>query len=381
MAKKLLHIGIAPNLLLKDVEITAPFLFQGEIEAEGDRRAFLNKLKFYKKNLNLLKTIDLTEYFYLCMAAHWTTAGTFVPTNVDNQIRESLWKHPEIQAHIDRMAKITLDSWTWDYSQVTNRKSFNPKNQQVMSTHEGTWLSVAIGAYCALKKHKRPLAEDLREMILAEIQKEEALLTELREERDSINFLRSCALMAHNFGDLDRVIDQWEMPLDDPFRLRIYKLGHQLNSNYSPILVYAGQVNKAFLSVENHRHMSLRQPKCLRRSGDFLVPVGPFMEKWGQILGESDKLSLADKGEIVAALFDGFNRQNQALGYPRAFGAMMRALLRGIDTLVADIPFDLAIEIKKSKFWGIAQESEEEFAKSMTQKLENFVCPSTGLKF
>jgi hypothetical protein len=92
-------------------------------------------------------------------------------------------------------------------------------------------------------------------------------------------------------------------------------------------------------------------------------------------------LSLADKGEIVAALFDGFNRQNQALGYPRAFGAMMRALLRGIDTLVADIPFDLAIEIKKSKFWGIAQESEEEFAKSMTQKLENFVCPSTGLKF
>jgi hypothetical protein len=250
-----------------------------------------------------------------------------------------------------------------------------------MSTHEGTWLSVAIGAYCALKKHKRPLAEGLREMILAEIQKEEALLTELREERDSINFLRSCALMAHNFGDLDRVIDQWEMPLDDPFRLRIYKLGHQLNSNYSPILVYAGQVNKAFLSVENHRHMSLRQPKCLRRSGDFLVPVGPFMEKWGQILGESDKLSLADKGEIVAALFDGFNRQNQALGYPRAFGAMMRALLRGIDTLVADIPFDLAIEIKKSKFWGIAQESEEEFAKSMTQKLENFVCPSTGLKF
>jgi hypothetical protein len=175
MAKKLLHIGIAPNLLLKDVEITAPFLFQGEIEAEGDRRAFLNKLKFYKKNLNLLKTIDLTEYFYLCMAAHWTTAGTFVPTNVDNQIRESLWKHPEIQAHIDRMAKITLDSWTWDYSQVTNRKSFNPKNQHVMSTHEGTWLSVAIGAYCALKKHKRPLAEDMREMILAEIQKEQAL--------------------------------------------------------------------------------------------------------------------------------------------------------------------------------------------------------------
>lgn len=387
MAKKVLRSdlelnGIAPNLLLKDIEVTAPFLFKGEINTEGKNRAYLAKLVFYKKNLNALKYINLTEYFYVCMAAHWSTAGTFVPTNVDNQIREGLWKHKEIQGHIDRMARITIESWNWDYEQVTNRKAYNPGNGQVMSTHEGTWLSVAIGAYCALVKNKKTeLAEEVANVILAEIEKEEKLLIELREKRDHVNFLRSTALMAHNFGDLDRVIDQWEMPEDDTFRKRIYKLGHIPNENYSPILAYAGQVNKRFLSVENHRHMSMRQAKCLRRSYKFLIPVGPFMDTWGETLGSSNLLSMAEKGEVVAAFYEGFKRQDQAFGYARAFRGMMSQFPRGIDSLEADLPYDLVAEIRKSRFNQIAEQPREEFEMDFGKNLEAFVCPVTSLKF
>ncbi|MGE3609814.1 MAG: hypothetical protein AB7I27_09540 [Bacteriovoracaceae bacterium] len=374
--------GIAPNLLLKDVENTTPFLFKGEIDTNGKDRAYLAKLVFYKKNLNALKYIDLTEYFYVCMAAHWATAGTFVPTNVDNQIREGLWNHKEILKHIERMAKITIDSWLWNYEQVTNRKSHNPKNNQVMSTHEGTWLSVAIGAYCALLKYQKDnLAQDVMDVILAEVEKEEKLLTELREQRDHINFLRTTALMAHNFGDLDRVIDQWEMPADHWVREKIYKLGHQLNKNYSPILAYAGQINKKFLSVENHRHMSMRQPRCLRRSHKFLIPVGPFMDSWGETLGGSQLLSLAEKGEIVAALYEGYKRQDMAYGYARAFRGMMNSLPDGIETLAQDLPFDLVQEIKKSPFQKIADTPLEEFEDMFKKNLEAFECPLTGIRF
>lgn len=376
------NIGIAPNLLLKDVEITAPFLFKGEIATDGKNRAYLAKLIHYKKNLKDLKHIDLAEYFHICMAAHWTTAGTFVPTNVDNQIRESLWKHMEIQRHIEKMARLTIDSWLWDYEEVTNRKAYNPSLNQVMSTHEGTWLSVAIGAYNALVFHKKTLlAEEMKNVILAEIEKEEKLLLYLREKRDHVNFLRACALMAHNFGDLDRVIDQWEMPQDDAFRKRIYKLGHQLNENYSPILAYAGQVNKAFLSVENHRHMSMRQPKCLRRSHRFLIPVGPFMDSWGTTLGEARDLSPDEKGEIVVALFDGWKRQDQAKGYCRAYGAMMRALPQGLSDLERSLPYDVIQEIRKSRFQAIADTPQSEFEAQMARDLDEFVCPVTGLKF
>ena len=387
MAKKVLRSslelnGIAPNLLLKDIEVTAPFLFKGEISTEGKERAYLAKLVFYKKNLNALKHINLTEYFHICMAAHWSTAGTFVPTNVDNQIREGLWKHKEIQAHIDRMARITIDSWIWDYEQVTNRKAYNPALNQVMSTHEGTWLSVAIGAYCALIKHKKDeLAKEVADVILAEIEKEEKLLLHLREQRDHINFLRSTALMAHNFGDLDRVIDQWQMPEDDPFRLRIYKLGHQLNSNYSPILAYAGQVNKKFLSVENHRHMSMRQAKCLRRSHKFLIPVGPFMDSWGEALGSSDELTLAEKGEIISCFYEGYKRQDKAFGYARAYRGLIQALPEGLETLVADLPYDLVAEIRKSSFAKVADLPLEDFEAQFKENLDNFECPLTGMKF
>lgn len=382
MSKKPLdHIGIAPKLLLKDIEVTAPFLFRGEISTEGPLRAYLAKLVHYKKNPAALKTMDLAEYFHLCLAAHWSTAGTFVPTNVDNQIREGLWKHPEINKHIERMAQLTIESWSWDYSQVTNRKSYNPHNGQVMSTHEGTWLSVAIGGYNALKLKKHPLAQDVADVILAEIEKEEKLLIELRERRDHINFLRSSALMAHNFGDLDRVIDQWMMDANDPFRLRIYKLGHQLNPSYSPILAYTGQVNKKFLSVENHRHMSMRQARCLRRSHRFLIPVGPFMEEWGRVLGGAVDFTAAEKAEIIAALFEGFNRQNQAKGYARAYRGFVAALPKGLESLVRDLPFDLPLEIKKSPFGKIAEIPEDEFLADYRQQLEDFECPLTGMRF
>lgn len=375
-------VGIAPNILLKHVENTAPFLFEGEIDTGVKGRAYLEKLRFYKKNLKQLNNINLAEYFHICLCAHWTTAGTFVPTDVDNQIRESLWKHGSIGKYIDIMAKTTIASWKWDYSPVTNRKSFNRNNEEVMSTHEGTWLSVAIGAYCALEKNKKTeLAGEMAEVILAEIKKEQEILISLREDRDHINFLRAAPLMAHNFGDLNRVMDQWQMDPEDTFFKRIYKLGHFLNDNYDPILVYTGSVNKEFSSKENHRHMSMRQPKCLRKSSDFLIPVGPFMDDWGVQLGKSDKLSLAEKAEIVSAFFEGYKRQDQAFGYIRAYRNLLEQLDGGLSALEEYMPFDLVIEIKKSQFSTLAEISREEFEDNYKKELEKFVCPISNLSF
>ena len=271
------------------------------------------------------------------------------------------------------MAKLTIASWTWDYTEVTNRKSYNISANQMMSTHEGTWLSVAIGAYCALIKNKMHIqAQEVADVILAEIDKEEKLLLDLREKRDAINYLRTTALMAHNFGDLDRVIDQWGMSDDDPFKKRIYKLGHRLNDNYSPILFFSGLVNKEFLSVENHRHMSMRAPKCLRRSKHFLIPVGPFMDDWGAILGSSPDLTMEEKAEIVAALFEGFNRQNQAFGYTRAFRGLVKVLPNEFLTLEEFLPFDLFQEIKNSPFSQSLKIDKGEFELSFIKKCESF---------
>jgi hypothetical protein len=374
--------GIAPNILLKQVENTAPWLFQNEIQTSGSKREYLDKLIFYRKNPKALNLMDLSDYFHLCLCAHWTTAGTFVPTDVDNQIREGLWRHEKVGAHLAKMARFTIESWSWDYSDVTNRKAYNPVSNQVISTHEGTWLSVAIGGYAALLKNQQHhLAQEVYAVILAEVEKEEKLLIELRERREHLNFMRATALMAHNFGDLDRVINQWKMDTNESSIKRIYKLGHELNTNYSSIFVYAGQVNKAFLAQENHRHMSMRAPKGLRKSHDFLIPVGPFMEKWGETIATSQKLTAIEKIEILAAFLEGFSRQDHAYGYVRAFHGFKKALPNYLQILERDMPVDLGRQLNESKFGKLSLESTDEFEYKLKKKLEEFICPVSSIRF
>ena len=280
------------------------------------------------------------------------------------------------------MTQLTIESWSWDYTQVTNRKSFNRENKQVLSTHEGTWLSVAIGAYCALKKYNmNDRATDVADVILAEIKKEIDIVEQLRADRDHINFIRTAPLVAHNFGDLDRVMVQWDMHESDDFCKSIYKLGHIPNDSYNPVLVYTGKVNKEFTSKENHRHMSLRQPKCLRKSKDFLIPVGPFMDNWGEMIGSSDKLDLLEKAEIVTALYEGYKRQDEAFGYIRAFGSIMNNLDNGLRELEQFLAFDFISTVKDSEFNALSKVPREEFEQDYVKRLSEFVCPVTNIKF
>jgi hypothetical protein len=127
--------------------------------------------------------------------------------------------------------------------------------------------------------------------------------------------------------------------------------------------------------------MSMRQARCLRRSADFLIPVGPFMDKWGKTLGESRELTPEEKGEIIICLFEGYKRQDMAFGYTRAYGALIQTLPRGIDSLEAHIAFDVVAEIKKSPFTRIAELSQEEFEGQFKTNLEEFECELTGMKF
>lgn len=127
--------------------------------------------------------------------------------------------------------------------------------------------------------------------------------------------------------------------------------------------------------------MSLRQPKCLRASHKFLVPVGPFMDDWGTTLGSSNELSLADKAEIICALYEGFTRQNLAFGYIRAFRGLIRALPNGLLDLESELAFDMLAELKKSKFYELAQINKETFEEDFKKKLETFKTPLVDYHF
>lgn len=384
MAKKILKSGlqldgITPNLLLGYIENTAPFLFKKGVDVTLPKREYLAKLVFYKKNLKQLSNLNLTEYFHLCLCAHWSTAGTYVPTDVDNQIREKLWKHPQILKHIEKMVDITIDAWSWDYTPMTNRKSFTNDNQ-VMSTHEGTWLSVAIGAYCASITHDREdLAERVKEVILKEVKKEEKLLQELFKNKEYINFIKATPLIAHNFGDLDRVMVVWDMHEKNEFCKSIYKLGHIISAKYDPILVYGGKVNKIFTAAENHRHMSLRKSKALRTSNDFLVPVTPFTDEWANTVATSTKLTMEQKAEIISVLVDGIEREKEAIGYTRACRILID-LNDGLESFAQYLPFDLISKLKSDGFLNTTPANVDEYNAGLIKQLKEFKCTITEIQ-
>jgi hypothetical protein len=105
------------------------------------------------------------------------------------------------------------------------------------------------------------------------------------------------------------------------------------------------------------------------------------MDEWGTTLGSTDLLNLEEKAEVVAALFDGFNREAEAFGYCRAFGSMMNELPDGLDTLEQYLAFDAIAAIRKSPFFEIAKQTREEFEAGYIKRLNDFECPITGLKF
>ncbi len=385
MAKKKLASGlkidsIAPNLLMKDIENTAPFLFQNEIETNRPNREYLYKLIFYKKNSNQLKHLSLYEYFYLCLCAHWTTAGTYVPTDVDNLIRQKLWLDPQAKKHLQKMIDLTITAWKWDYSEVTKRSCFDDQSDFYISTHEGTWLSVAIGAYCAAKKFGLN-SEKIEEVILQEIKNTENYLTLLNERQDSIKFISLAPLVAHNLGDLDRVMVAWDQHETDSFCKHIYKLGHRVSDSFSPLLFHAGKVNKAFTAKENHRHLSLRKSKALRMSKEFLVPVGPFMDDMGVAIGQSEKINIGQKAEIITALWDGINREQEAFGYMRVFARICNELDGGFSSFEEYLPFDVFQNIKKSNMYQHLEIDQSEFENTYKVKLREFSKDNNDLNF
>lgn len=243
------------------------------------------------------------DYFGVCLTAHWATAGTFVPTDVDNAIRWKLWQKAS-PAQKDRWADLVLEALGWDYGPVTARIVAAASGSRV-STHEGTWFSVAVGAYAATR---RP---DVLEAMRREADREIALWRELRAAGDGVALLKASALLAHNFGDLDRVADQWKLPLPglyDAAKPGVGPLGD------------AGRLNRKFMAADNHRHYPLRAAKSLRRSRELLLPVGPFFDDWG--LKAAKLLQPPELGEVGRALIDGWERLGEPAGYARALAGL-----------------------------------------------------------
>jgi hypothetical protein len=350
--------GIAPELLVSQVSNTMPYLFDPEVEkTELGRFPPSVVLRGYRDSrVGESEPLSHFEYFRLCLSCHYLTCATPVPTDVDNQIRHKLWPAQLPLEEALEMAQLALESRGWDFTQVSRRFTYGAEGtwqKSVLIGHLGEWFTVSAGAYCALKQYDDPLAkakrQELLDQIADEVRRHSEIFGSLWRAQDGLGCLKGSASIAHNFGDLDRVMDMWDLSVDDPLRLEFYKLAvSPFDSNrklrYLGRLWVAGELYKSTvdgnsgssMALENHRHFALRKPHCLRKSPEFLITTGPFFDDWGQrtarALATDDGAPSESTFEVVEALRNGWERLPKTVGYGRA--------LRGMREVHPDLPLE-----------------------------------------
>ena len=340
-----LRRGIAPELLLSQVKNTMPYLFE-EAVSESPLGDFVPAHILREFAATTPAELSHFEYFRLCLSAHYLTCATPVPTDVDRQIRHTLWPSQLSLEEALQMADLVLASRKWDFTQVSTRFVHGAPDtlwgREPLSGHLGEWFTVSSGAYCALKQYRSPRAQTKRDELLDniadEVTRHSEIFGSLWKANDGITCLKASASIAHNFGDLDRVMDMWELPVDDPLRLNYYKLAMSpFDTNrklrYLGRLWVAGELYKSAIdgsamALENHRHFALRKPKCLRKSPAFLIPTGPFFDDWAKQvargLATPEGVPSEETHEVIAALKHGWERMEKTVAYGRALNVIQK---------------------------------------------------------
>jgi hypothetical protein len=323
---------IGPETLIAQVRSTAPFLADRLPAAElgrlidlGDSPdGFLRVLASWENLLGagLTPEEQLQDYFAFCLACHHATVATFVPTDVDTKIRGLVWRETRDIDVLRPMLRFALQSRGWSEDGVSVRAV------RGVSGHNGEqWSAIAAGLGYLLELGDTCSADEALAAIEAEIDREQAVFDAVCAEPGAeLDLLRLSMTLAHNRGDLTQGMGFWKRtaataPLMEHLAAR---------GRFGPAVFIYQQTG---LSAEGHRHYPLRPVKALRRSAEMLLPLCPFLDEWGGVVGQ-----LAESHEVLAALIVGCHKVQGQQGYYRAIAGMRAASQGAFDRTAARMP-------------------------------------------
>jgi hypothetical protein len=271
-----------------------------------------------------------TEYFALCLAAHFASAASFVPTDVDTKIRHALWKEAVGTPELARMRALALALSEWDVSAVSARQ-VDVESVGPVSGHDGERISVLCGGLVAsLRAHDGDGAAELEAAIDAELAREARAFSALEQKRGrELDLVRIAAVLTHNAGDLMQGLAG--AGKSGALAERFGDLARSGLARYGGAFVRAAALYRALLASEGHRNYPLRGPRGLRRVPELLLPIAPLLDDWGERVAGTPGLTVRERAEVVEALVQGCTKLPGQHGYYRALAGFARASSRGLD--------------------------------------------------
>lgn len=343
---------IGPKILLGLVRTAAPYLFDGSApafaappDASGGRLADAGAgpLGWWAVVRRADRTEELvaaaeptaeqwTDYFALCVSAHFASAATYVPTDVDTKIRDRLWFAPRPPDELARLRDFTLGLKSWDLR--SNSRRYVEVDGEVVAGHDGEVLSVLNGGMLALiAAGDAAGAERFEAEIDAELRREAAAFEKLAalpgREKD---LLLLSAIVTHNVGDVDQGLSaKGGLHVGARQKAAFGMLAHERFERYGGTFGKACALYRAVMAAEGHRHYPLREAKPLRKSPDLLLPIGPFFDDWGATIARTKRLSADERAEVVSAIAEGVKKVKGQEGYQRALAGFHATYPGGLD--------------------------------------------------
>jgi hypothetical protein len=324
---------IGPRTLVAQVESALPWLLGADLVqragAAPDRAGALHELAVGPLGWwRVLRAADRleasdeptpaqrTDYFALCLAAHFASAASFVPTDVDTKIRRALWLEAIGTDELPRMRALALGLAQWDVAPVSARLVATAEG--VVSGHDGERLSVLCGGLVAsLRARDASGAAELEAAIEDELAREaRAFAAYERAPGRELELLRLAAVLTHNAGDLMQGLTAAGKA--SALVERFGDLARTGASRYGGAFARAAALYRAVLASEGHRNYPLRGARGLRRAAELLLPIAPMLDEWGERVARSRALSVRERAEVVEALAQGTVKLPGQHGYYRA---------------------------------------------------------------
>jgi hypothetical protein len=284
--------------------------------------------------------------------------ATFVPTDVDAHIRHHTWAALAEPASVIAARALVDEVAARDARLVSERVTCG------ISGHDGEWLSVRAGALGrAVALGLRDEAAVLTAQIDAELDREERVFTAaLDEGAPAVVTLSLATTVAHNLGDLSRVVEAWPRAWGaEDLQRRYARLGHADAERRRDSFVLLGVLNREIMALENHRFLTLRKARALRRSRALLLPVGPWFDAWGEALARTPEIEDAERAEVVTALIELHLWSPEQQGCLRALAGIHRATRGGLGFYAAALPTRVRKQIARGRIRAAVDVSREHF--------------------
>ncbi len=354
---------IGPRTLVGLVRIAAPWLFDGSHARAGELPAAaaaaakpgrrLVELGFlplgwwsillaHDRQPGLLRAAaqpspaERTDYFALCLAAHWASVASYVPTDVDSKIRHALWFDGQPPAELERMRDLALALGAWDIRGVSAR-TVEVEGHGLVSGHDGERLSVHCGGMLGLLASGDTAgAAGFEREVDAELRREAAAFDRIAEEPGRERELVAlAAILTHNAGDvMQGLAARSGRRVGAAQKAAFGELargGARRRDRYGGAFGRAAAIYRELLASEGHRNYPLRDARCLREHSDLLLPLGPCLDDWGRRLARWPTWGQAQRAEVVAALVNGCRRVPGQQGYHRALAGFDAAHPGGVE--------------------------------------------------